>query len=144
MPRIFLEMAILTISLCIFPVQLNSTFRQSYRNVHPEPSFVFFGLNLMLSSLWVLLANITGQYFILVTQCNAVLCQVLIITMMYVMKKRKAQEEFNVACPESHLEPMPSPLTSFTAKRMQIYGSGESNKVYRFLPLHNECIFSMQ
>ena len=137
-------MAILSISLCIFPVQLNSTFRQYYRNVHPEPSFVFFGLNLLLSSLWVLLANITGQYFILVTQCNAVLCQVLIITMMYVMKKRKAQEEFDVASPESHGQPAPSPLTSFAAKRMHIYGSGESDRAYRFLPPYNDRIFSMQ
>ena len=88
MPGIFLEMGILAVSLCIFPVQLNSTFKHYYQNIQPEPSFVYFGLNLVLSLLWVILASITGQYFILVTVCNGLMSQTCILTMMYLMRKR--------------------------------------------------------
>jgi len=102
MPGIFLEMGILAVSLCIFPVQLNSTFKHYYRNIHPEPSFVYFGLNLVLSLLWVILASITGQYFILVTVCNGLMCQTCILTMMYLMKKRDELLVHSITPPASN------------------------------------------
>jgi len=92
MARILLEMAILSLSVCILPVQLRAICLQYYKKVRPEPSFIFFALHLLVSSLWVILAVTTGQYFILMTSCNNILSQSCIIFMMLKIRKDKADE----------------------------------------------------
>ena len=92
MARIILEMAILGLSICLLPVQLRATCLQYYKKVRPEPSFLFFILHLLVSSLWVILAVTTGQYFILMTSCNNILSQSCIIFMMLQIRKDKADE----------------------------------------------------
>ena len=54
-----------------------------------EPSMIFFLLQLLLSTLWIVCATLTMQWLVLITTCNGFVCQISIIFFMYRIRQRE-------------------------------------------------------
>jgi len=93
MAQIALEIPIIALSLCLWPVRLKQTYMQYIHNTKPVPSMLFFILQVILSVLWAILSTYTGQWLMLLTISNSLLCQLTVIYYSYALLKRKIEME---------------------------------------------------
>jgi len=86
--QIFFEVPILLLSLCCWITKLSQVYAQYIADIELEPSMVFFMLQLLLSTLWIICATISMQWLMLITTCNGFLCQISILFFMYKTRQR--------------------------------------------------------
>ena len=78
--QVYLEVPIVLLSLCCWITKLSQVYSQYVADVELEPSIVFFMLQLLLSTMWIICAILSMQWLVLITTCNGFLCQVSIIS----------------------------------------------------------------
>jgi len=91
MSQVFIEIPILLLSLCVYPVKLSQIYAEYVADIEVEPSMIFFMLQLLLSTLWCIAATLTMQWLMLITTCNSLLCQICIVYFMYKTRQRHHQ-----------------------------------------------------
>jgi len=87
--QVYLEVPIVLLSLCCWITKLSQVYSQYVADVELEPSIVFFMLQLLLSTMWIVCATLSMQWLVLITTCNGFLCQVSIIFFMYRIRQRE-------------------------------------------------------
>jgi len=92
MSQVFIEIPILLLSLCVYPVKLSQIYAEYVADIEVEPSMIFFMLQLLLSTLWCIAATLTMQWLMLITTCNSLLCQICIVYFMYKTRQRHHQK----------------------------------------------------
>jgi len=86
--QVYFEIPILLLSLCCWITKLSQVYSQYIADVELEPSMLFFMLQLLLSTMWIICATLTMQWLVLITTCNGFLCQISIIFFMYKTRQR--------------------------------------------------------
>jgi len=87
--HVYLEVPIVLLSLCCWITKLSQVYSQYSSDVELEPSIVFFMLQLLLSTMWIICATLSMQWLVLITTCNGFLCQISIIFFMYKIRQRE-------------------------------------------------------
>ena len=86
--QVYFEVPIVLLSLCCWITKLSQVYAQYIADVELEPSMLFFMLQLLLSTMWIICATITMQWLVLITTCNGFLCQLCIIFFMFKTRQR--------------------------------------------------------
>jgi len=86
--HVYFEVPIVILSLSLWVSKLSQIYGAFVADVEVETSMMFFLLQLLLSTLWIICATLTMQWLVLITTCNGFLCQTFIIYFLYKTKQR--------------------------------------------------------
>jgi len=73
--HVYFEVPIVILLLSLWVSKLSQIYRAFVADVEVETSLMFFLLQLLLSTLWIITATLTMQWLILIAMCNGFLCQ---------------------------------------------------------------------
>jgi len=87
--QVYFEVPIVVLSLSLWVNKLSQVYGAFVADIEVEVSLVFFMLQLLLSTLWIINATMNMQWLVLITTCNGFLCQLSIIYFLFKTKQRK-------------------------------------------------------
>ena len=73
--HVYFEVPIVILLLSLWVSKLSQIYRAFVADVEVETSLMFFLLQLLLSTLWIITATLTMQWLVLIAMCNGFLCQ---------------------------------------------------------------------
>jgi len=86
--QVYFEVPIVILSLSLWVTKLSQVYGAFAADIEVETSVLFFMLQLLLSTLWIICATLTMQWLVLITTCNGFLCQTFILYYLYKTKQR--------------------------------------------------------
>jgi len=86
--QVYFEVPIVLLSLSLWVTKLSQVYSAFVADVEVETSFIFFLMQLLLSTMWIICATMTMQWLVLITTCNSCFCQICIIYYLYKTKQR--------------------------------------------------------